>query len=76
MHSGKYVFLQVADFVPRYEFDRIVAKYNGIYHAMEMNCYNQFIHLLFGQFTGCSSLREICLCLEAYKCILYHLGFM
>ena len=24
MHSGRYVFSQVVDFVPRYEFDRIV----------------------------------------------------
>ena len=75
MHSGRYVFSQVVDFVPRYEFDRIVSKYNGNYHARELSCYNQFLHLLFGQLTGCSSLREICLCLEAHKGILYHLGF-
>ena len=75
MHSGRYVFSQVVDFVPRYEFDKIVAKYNGNYHARELSCYNQFLHLLFGQLTGCSSLREICLCLEAHKSILYHLGF-
>ena len=75
MHSGRYVFSQVVDFVPRYEFDRIVAKYNGNYHARDLNCYNQFLHLLFGQLTGCSSLRETCLCLEAHKGILYHLGF-
>ena len=75
MHSGRYVFSQVVDFVPRYEFDRIVAKYNGNYHVRELSCYNQFLHLLFGQLTGCSSLREICLCLEAHCGILYHLGF-
>lgn len=69
------MFSQVVDFVPRYEFDKIVAKYNGNYHARELSCYNQFLHLLFGQLTGCSSLREICLCLEAHKSILYHLGF-
>lgn len=75
MYSGRYVFSQVVDFVPRYEFDKIVAKYNGNYHTRELSCYNQFLHLLFGQLTGCSSLREICLCLEAHKSILYHLGF-
>ena len=32
------------------------------------------LHLLFGQLTGCSSLREICLCLTAHTDILYHLG--
>lgn len=75
MHSGRYVFSQVVDFVPRYEFDKIVAKYNGDYHARELSCYKQFLHLLFGQITGCSSLREICLCLQAHKGLLYHLGF-
>lgn len=62
------MFSQVVDFVPRYEFDRIVAMFNGNYHARELSCYNQFLHLLFGQLTGCSSLREICLCLEAHRC--------
>ena len=33
MHSGRYVFSQVVDFVPGYEIDRIVAKHNGNYHA-------------------------------------------
>ena len=61
--------------MPRYEFDKIVAKYNGNYHARELSCYNQFLHLLFDQLTGCASLREICLCLEVHKSILYHLGF-
>lgn len=75
MNTGRYVFAQVIDFLPRYEFDKIVAKYNGNYHARELSCYNQFLHLLFGQLTGCTSLREICLCLEAHKSILYHLGF-
>ena len=69
------MFSQVVDFVPRYEFDKIVAKYKGNYHTRELSCYNQFLHLLFGQLAGCSSLREICLCLEAHKSILYHLGF-
>lgn len=75
MHSGRYVFSLVVDFVPRYEFDRIVAKYNGNYHARGLSCYNQFLHLLLGQLTGCSTLRETCLCLEAHRGILYHLRF-
>lgn len=32
MNTGKYVFAQVADFIPRYEFDCIVKKYNGVKH--------------------------------------------
>lgn len=40
-----------------------------------LTCYNQFLHLLFGQLTVCDSLRDICLCLSVHKKILYHLGF-
>ena len=47
MNSGRYVFAQVADFIPRYEFDRIVRKYNGDYHVRELSCYNLFLHLMF-----------------------------
>lgn len=75
MNEGKYVFAQIASYIPRFQFDRIVAKYRGNYHTRELTCYNQFLHLLFGQITPCNSLRDICLCLEAHKSILYHLGF-
>lgn len=75
MHSGRYIFAQVTDYIPRYVFDRAVAKYKGDFHAKDLSCYNQLLHLLFGQITGCASLRDICLCLEAHKGILYHLGF-
>lgn len=75
MNTGRYVFAQVADFIPRYEFDRIVRKYNGDYHVRELSCYNLFLHLMFGQLTACNSIRDICLCLKAHQRILYPLGF-
>ena len=74
MNLGKYVFSQVIDFIPRYQFDKLVKKYNGDWHSKELTCYNQLLHLLFGQITGCDSLRDICMCLDAHKAILYHLG--
>ena len=75
MNEGKYVFAQIASYIPRFQFDRIVDKYRGNYRAHELTCYNHFLHLLFGHITPCISLRDICLCLEAHKSILYHLGF-
>ena len=75
MNVGRYIFAQVLDFLPRYEFDKLVAKYKGDRHVKDLTCYNQLLHLLFGQLTGCDSLRDICLCLEAHKSSLYHLGF-
>lgn len=75
MNVGRYIFAQITDFIPRYEFDKMVAKYKGDFHAKDLTCYNQLLHLLWGQLTGCDSLRDICLCLEAHKASLYHLGF-
>ena len=62
-------------YIPRYQFDKCVEKYRGDWHVKELTCYNQLLHLLFGQLTSCDSLRDICLCLDAHKDILYHLGF-
>ena len=75
MNVGSYIFAQVVDFIPRYQFDKLVAQYHGNWHAKDLTSYNQLLHLLFGQITGCGSLRDICLCLEAHSQILYHLGF-
>lgn len=75
MNSGKYVFSQFVEFLPRYEFDKLVMKFNGNFHTRSLSCYNQFLHLLFGQLTACESLRDICLCLKAHQRVLYHLGF-
>lgn len=75
MNKGPYIFSQVAKYLPRYQFDKLVKKYNGDYRAHELTCYNQFLHLLFGQLTACTSLRDICLCLAAHKDGLFHLGF-
>ena len=75
MNIGRYIFSQVMDYIPRYQFDKLVAKYRSNWHAKDLSCYNQLLHLLFGQITGCGSLRDICMCLDAHKSILYHLGF-
>lgn len=75
MNQGKYVFSQVIEFIPRYQFDKLVRQYKGDRHVKSLNSYNHLLHLLFGQLTGCDSLRDICLCLEVHSKILYHLGF-
>lgn len=75
MNEGRFVFSQVVDFVPRYQFDKLVKKYKGDYRVHGLSCYNQFLHLLFGQLTACTSIRDICLCLKAHSNNLYGLGF-
>lgn len=74
MNIGRYVFSQVMDFLPRYEFKKIVKKYKADFHAKNLNSLSQLLHLLFGQLTGCTSLHEIILCLTAHSDVIYHLG--
>lgn len=74
MNTGKYIFAQLLEFVNKYEFEKIVKKYNGNYRVREFDCWNQFIQLFFGQLTNLNSLRDICLCLKAHNNKLYHLG--
>lgn len=74
MNSGKYVFAQLLQFVNKYEFDKFVKRYNGDYRVRELNCWNLFVQLFFGQLTSLNSLRDICTCLKAHRQKLYHLG--
>lgn len=59
MNIGKYIFAQVIDFIPCYQFDKLVKKYKGDWHAKDLSCYNQLLHLLFGQITCAQRLMEV-----------------
>lgn len=74
MNSGKYVFSQVLSIINRYEFQKCVDRYKGDYRTRGLNCWNQFAQLFFGQLTARKGLRDLCLCLNAHKNQLYHLG--
>ena len=74
MFQGKYVFSQIVEFVDRYEFRKCVSRYSGNHRIRDLTCWNQFLHLLFGQITSQNSVRMICLCLKAHKHKHYHLG--
>lgn len=74
MNSGKYVFAQILQFINKYEFEKCVSRYKGDYRVRELNCWNQFVQLFFGQLTSLNSLRDICTCLKAHRNKLYHLG--
>ena len=74
MNSGKYVFTQILQFVNKYEFEKCVARYDGDHRVRDLNCWNQFVQLFFGQLTSLNSLRDICTCLKAHNKKLYHLG--
>src|SRR5690554_3104310 len=74
MNTGKYVFAQLLQYVNKYEFEKCVKRYKGDYRVRDLNCWNLFVQLFFGQLTSRNSLRDICTCLKAHRQKLYHLG--
>jgi hypothetical protein len=74
MFTGQTVLAQILEFFPRYEFDKFVERYNGNYRTRRFSCRDQFICLAYAQLTFRESLRDIEICLRAYRQKLYHSG--
>jgi hypothetical protein len=75
MNQGKYVFAQITDFIPRYEFDNCIKTYKGNRKIRNLTCRDQFLAMMFGQLANLKSFRGIVICLNAHREKLYHLGF-
>lgn len=75
MNSGKYVFSQLIEFLPKRVFDCIVMKYQGDKYIKSFSCWNQLLIMMYGQLSGCESLRELVCITTAHSQKSYHLGF-
>lgn len=75
MNSGKYVFSQLVELLPKRIFDGIVKKYGGDMYVKTLTCWNQLLVMMFGQLSSCDSLREVVCIIDAIKNKSYHLGF-
>jgi len=74
MHSGRTVFAQLADYLPKRRFQTLVRRYRGDYKKRRFSCLDQLLTMIFAQLTYCESLRDIEACLSARASQLYHLG--
>lgn len=74
MNTGKYVFSQLIEILPRRAFDRLVDKYNGNKYVKHFTCWNQLLCMLFGQLTNRDSLRDLSTVINAHSHKSYHLG--
>ncbi len=74
MHSGRTVFSQLIDFLPKREFDKCVRRYRGNYKTRTFSCFDQYLCMAFAQITYRQSLRDIETCLRAIQPKLYHCG--
>lgn len=75
MNQGKYIFTQIASFLPQRVFDRIVKQFNGNYRVRHFTCWNQMMAMMFGQLSNRDSLRDLVLTINAHPSKLYHMGF-
>ena len=74
MYSGKMIFAQVMEFLPMYEFQKCVDRYQGNYRTRTFSCLDQFLCMAFAQLTFRESLRDIESCLRFMHSKLYHMG--
>ena len=74
MRHHNSVFHAVLQHVPWHEFDRLVAAHRADAGVRCLTTKSQLVALLYGQFSGASSLREIVTGLESHAARLYHLG--
>jgi hypothetical protein len=69
------IFSELLKLIPRYEFDRIVAHYNGNRYTKSFTGQQEFIALLYAQIRGKDSLREIETALKMQSNKWYHIGY-
>lgn len=74
MHQGHFIFSQLIEFLPNYEFNKCVRRYRGNHRIRTFSCYDQFLCMAFGQLTYRESLRDVVTCLEVLKTKLFHVG--
>lgn len=72
MSIGRYIFSQVVDYIPRYQFYKLVAKYHGDWHAKELTCYTScsIIHITHGRWHDSNELDII----EPEQYAFFHYG--
>jgi len=71
---SKTVFSQIMTYLPKYEFDKCVKRYQGNYRTRNFKCWDQFLCMSFAQLSYRESLRDIGACLNAQPNKLYHMG--
>ncbi len=74
LDTKKTIFSQIMQFLPEYEFNKCVKKYNGNYKVKSFTCRSQFYTMAFAQLTYRESLRDIETCLRAIGSKLYYMG--
>ena len=65
MNSGRTIFAQVLELLPRRAFESAIERYGGHRKLRLFSCMDQLLCMIFAQLTARSSLRETVSCLRA-----------
>jgi len=71
---GQPIFKQILDFIPKNKFDQLVGKHNSDRYYKSFDSWTHLITMLFGIFSRCDSMSEICGAMEGLGGKLNHLG--
>src|SRR5437660_11134754 len=74
MRHQNSVFHSLTKHIPWTKFDQIVEKYGADELVRKLTTKRQFIALLYGQFSGSTSLREVVTGMASHETRLYHVG--
>lgn len=74
MAYNKTIFRQMLNIISRLEFEKIVKKHKGNHRVRTLTCWDQFVHILFGQLGSRHSLRDIVFSSNSQINKFYHLG--
>jgi len=74
MNTGRTVFAQLLDLLPRRAFDLAIERYGGQKKLRRFSCMDKLLCMVFAQLTSRSSLRETVSCLRALGSRRYHCG--
>ncbi len=68
------VMHQLLKHIPRYRFDRVVDRYEGDHRVRTLNCWTQFVALIYAQLAQRVSLRDLSAAFNSHAASHFHLG--
>jgi len=72
---GQPIFKQLIDFLPREKFDLLVARHNSDRYYKKFSSWKQLVTMLFGIFSRCDSMTEVCDGMKTLQGNLNYFGF-
>ena len=74
MHHQNTLLHDLGKAMPRWRFEQLAQRNAADHRVRTLPCWSQFVALLFAQFAGITSLRELIAALASHANHAYHLG--